>query len=90
MSHPEGYNPRVPIRGLLRTVGTTGKLNSSIGPCTEYRVVVVSIPACHTGDPGLIPGNDALCRVSVMSHPHAYYQGSQSAGYSGRSEREGI
>ena len=36
MSHPEGYDPRVPIRGLLHTLGTRGKLNSDIGPWTQY------------------------------------------------------
>ena len=31
-------------------------------------VVVVSIPACHAGDPGSIPGNGDLVFVSVVSN----------------------
>ena len=34
--------------------------------------IVVSIPAYHAGDPGLIPGNGALCQAIVMSHLEAY------------------
>ena len=38
-------------------------------PCIEFMVIgqpsrcsiVVSIPACHAGDPGSIPGNGELC-----------------------------
>ena len=51
--------------------------------------IVVSIPACHAGDPGSIPGNGASCLAIVMSLPEGLYPRSQSAGYSVRSEREG-
>ena len=51
--------------------------------------IVVSIPACHTGDPHSIPGNGASCLAIVMSHPVGLYPSSQSPGYSVRSEQEG-
>ena len=49
----------------------------------------MSIPACHAGDPGSIPGNGASFLAIVMSHPEGFYPSSQSAGYSVRSEGEG-
>ena len=90
MSNPEGYDPRLRIRGILRTLETRGKLNINIGP--PHRIlggrcsIVVSIPTCHVGDPGLIPGNGAWCRAIVMSHSEAHFQGFQYIGYSVQSE----
>ena len=50
---------------------------------------MVSIPACHAGDPDSIPGNGASSLAIVMSHPEGFYPSSQSAGYYVRSEGEG-
>ena len=55
-------------------LGTRRKQNSKImdpilGGCCS---IVVSIPAFHAGDPSSIPGNSALCRAIVMSHPKGY------------------
>ena len=50
---------------------------------------MVSIPACHAGDRGSIPGNGESCLAIAMSHPVGFYPSSQSAGYSVRSEQEG-
>ena len=76
MSHPEGYDPRLTIRRLLRTLGMRGKLNSKIDPPDPILggrgSIVVTVPAHHAGDPGSIPGNGAMCGAIYMSHPEAY------------------
>ena len=93
MSPPEGIYPSSQSAGYFVGSEREGNLIATLalgfpipgGRCS----IVVSIPACHAGDPGSIPGNGAPCLVIVMSHPVCFYPGSQSAGYSVRSDREG-
>ena len=92
MSHPvgfylssqsAGYSVRSELEGIW--IAT-----SALGPIPGRRCsIVVSIPPCHAGDPGSIPGNSASCLAIVMSHPEGFYSSSQSAGYSVRLERQG-
>ena len=93
MSHPVTFYPSSQSAGY--SVRSEGEGNwiatSALGlPISGGRCsIVVSIPACHAGDPGLIPGNGASFLAIVMSHLEGFYPSSQSAGHSIRLKREG-
>ena len=86
MSHPEGFDPSSQSAGYSVRSEREGNwiATSALGlPIPGGRCsIVVSIPACHAGDPGSIPGNGASCLAIVMSHPEGFYPSSQSAVYS--------
>ena len=92
LSHPEGFYPssqyaRYSVRSEREGNWIAKRPLDPIpgGRCS----IVVSIPACHAGDPGWIPGNGASCLAIVISQPEGFYPSFQYAGYSVRSEREG-
>ena len=92
MSYPVGFYPSSQSAGYSVRSELEGNWieTSALGlPIPGGRCcIVVSIPACHAGDPGSIPGNGASCLAIVMSHPVDFYPGSQSACYSALTERE--
>ena len=93
LSHPEGFYPSSQSASYSVRSKREGNwiATSALGlPIPGGRCsIVVSIPACHAGDPRSIPGNGASCLAIVMLHTEGFYPSSQSAGYSVRSEREG-